>query len=111
MGFGIAIWFLVSVLGPAWHKTHNWPADVNGIASLAALLGVSGILVHSFVDFNLEVPANASLFYTLCGVAALDPRFRNFHREHRTPHTFVASFPDAEESLVGADTAVREQRS
>jgi hypothetical protein len=43
--------------------------------SLIALLGVSGILVHSCVDFNLQIPANALLFYVLCVVAALEPRF------------------------------------
>jgi hypothetical protein len=27
------------------------------------MLGLSGILVHSAVDFNLQIPANAALFY------------------------------------------------
>ena len=40
--------------------------------SLAALLGCTGILVHSFVDFNLQIPANAAFFYVLCALAASD---------------------------------------
>jgi hypothetical protein len=30
-------------------------------------------LVHSAVDFNLQIPANAALFYVLCTVAAAEP--------------------------------------
>ncbi len=56
---------------------------MNGIVALAALLGISGILVHSFVDFNLQVPANAMWFYVLCTVAAMEPRFRNLKREYK----------------------------
>ena len=40
---------------------------------MAALLGCVGILVHSFVDFNLQIPANAALFYVLCAIAASAP--------------------------------------
>lgn len=82
-GIAVLLWLLFAAIRPALRKTKNWPSDVNGIASLAALLGICGILVHSAVDFNLEIPANAMLFYTLCTVAALDPRFRNLRREHR----------------------------
>jgi O-antigen ligase len=81
LGFGLAIWLLIAAVRPALRKTRNWPSDVNGIVALAALLGISGILVHSFVDFNLQVPANAMLFYVLCVIAAMEPRFRNFKRE------------------------------
>jgi hypothetical protein len=47
-----------------------------------AMLGVTGILVHSFVDFNLQIPANAALFYVLCVIAAMGPRFSAFGRVH-----------------------------
>jgi hypothetical protein len=39
----------------------------------ASLLGCIGILVHSFLDFNLQIPANAALFYVLCAIAASGP--------------------------------------
>jgi O-antigen ligase len=39
----------------------------NGVTS-AALLGCCGLLLHSFTDFNLHVPANAAMFFALCGV-------------------------------------------
>src|SRR5450631_1544970 len=77
VGFALMIWFLVSSFRTALPKIRNWPSNVNGAVALAALVGISGILVHSLVDFNLEIPANALLFYVLCAVAAMEPRFRN----------------------------------
>ena len=93
VGFGIMVWFLIAVIRPAVRKTKNWPSDVNGMISLAALLGIIGILIHSTVDFNLQIPANTMLFCTLCTVAALDPRFRNLRREQRPPSTEMVPEP------------------
>jgi O-antigen ligase len=39
----------------------------------AAVAGIAGLLLHSFVDFNLHIPANAILFLVLCAVATSDP--------------------------------------
>lgn len=72
-GFAIAIWFLVITFRRAWAKLDNWTENVNGSLTVAALLGCVGILVHSFLDFNLQIPANAALFYVLCAVAATNP--------------------------------------
>jgi O-antigen ligase len=89
LGFAIMIWFLVSALRPALPKIRNWPSDVNGAVALAALIGISGILVHSLVDFNLQIPANALLFYVLCAVAAMEPRFRNSRRDRKDKNRTV----------------------
>jgi O-antigen ligase len=83
VGFAIMIWFLVSTFRRAVPKIRNWPSDVNGAVALAAVIGIAGILVHSLVDFNLEIPANALLFYVLCAVAAIEPRFRNSRRDRK----------------------------
>jgi hypothetical protein len=50
-----------------------------------------GILVHSFLDFNLQIPANAALFYVLCAIAAAAPlhesqRRRVVRRHHSIEH-------------------------
>ena len=37
---------------------------------------------HSFIDFNLQIPANAALFYVLCVVAAIEQRFGRSIRKH-----------------------------
>jgi O-antigen ligase len=72
MGFGIMIWFVIALYRRTWRKIGNWTSDVSGAVSLACILGATGILVHSAVDFNLQIPANAALFYVLCNVGAAD---------------------------------------
>ena len=81
LGFAIMLWFLWAVYRNAIRKLKNWAEDTNGAVALAALLGVTGILVHSFVDFNLQIPANAALFYVLCAVAAMETRFGKSRRK------------------------------
>ncbi len=81
LGFAIMLWFLGALFRNAWRKLQHWSDDTNGAVGLAALLGVTGILVHSLVDFNLQVPANASLFYVFCVVAAMESRFGKTRRK------------------------------
>ena len=54
-------------------------------------MAVSGLLLHSFVDFNLQIPANALLFLLqaylvtappLPSDAAVPRERRRFHPEH-----------------------------
>jgi O-antigen ligase len=40
---------------------------------LGALVGCVGLLIHSFADFNLHIPANALLFYLMSGMASSNP--------------------------------------
>jgi len=72
-GFAIAVWFLVLVFRRAASKLKNWTENASGALTVAALLGCVGILVHSFLDFNLQIPANAALFYVLYAIAASAP--------------------------------------
>src|SRR5271166_596586 len=73
LGFAAMLWFLITLYRRAVRKIGNWAAEMSGAVTLACLLGLTGILVHSAVDFNLQIPANAALFYVLCTVAASDP--------------------------------------
>src|SRR4051794_14660380 len=82
-GFGIMIWSLVITMRKALRKSPKWTSNLNGTVAVAALLGISGILVHSLVDFNMQVPANAALFYCLCTVAAMKTQFKTHRRVHR----------------------------
>jgi O-antigen ligase len=72
-GFSIAVWFLVLVFRHAAGKLKDWTGNASGALTVAALLGCLGIMVHSFLDFNLQIPANAALFYVLCAIAASAP--------------------------------------
>jgi O-antigen ligase len=86
LGFATMVWFIVLLFRRAIKKLGNWTEDINGTIALATMLGSLGILVHSFVDFNLQIPANAALFYVLCVVAAFEPRFgRSIRKPVRRP--------------------------
>ena len=70
LGFAAVLGFLALVYVRAFRKLRGPGLDLTQAATLAALLGVTGILVHSFVDFNLQIPANAAMFYVIAVVAA-----------------------------------------
>jgi len=83
LGFATVIWFIVLLYRRAIKKLENWTEDINGAIALATMLGSTGILVHSFVDFNLQLPANAALFYVFCVMAAIEARFGQSMRKPR----------------------------
>jgi O-antigen ligase len=86
LGFAMMLWYLIVVYRRAIPKIGNWTSDVGGAVTLACTLGCTGILVHSLVDFNLQIPANAALFYVLCTIAAAPPLFqRSRKRKPSTP--------------------------
>ena len=99
------LWFLAAVVRSALRKLDRWMDDINGGVTLAALLGVIGILVHSFVDFNLQIPANAALFYVLCAIAAMEPRFNPPRRKtvrHRVRPEWLIANAVADEGAAPA---------
>jgi hypothetical protein len=67
---------------------------------LACLLGCTGILVHSFVDYNLQVPANAAWFYVLAAVAASPHRLESRQRVRRA-HSSRFPPPHVDEPSMG----------
>lgn len=73
LGFSVMLWFLIVLCRRASRKIGDWTREVSGAATLACTLGIVGILVHSLVDFNLQIPANAALFYVLCTIVASPP--------------------------------------
>ena len=54
--------------------------------SFAAIMGITAILIHSSVDFNLQIPANAATFMVLLALAwislALHKKARHDHAKH-----------------------------
>lgn len=70
-GFGVGLWFIVVLYRQGSRKLR--PARISPAALMrtAALAACTGLLAHSFTDFNLHIPANAALFYVLCVVAAV----------------------------------------
>jgi len=78
IGFALMLWYLFALFRRGLPKVegtplHSWSA----LATLAALAGCVGMLVHSFFDFNMHVTANAALFFFLGGIAAAQVRAEN----------------------------------
>ncbi len=96
LGFSVIIWFLVIVYRRARTKIGDWTGHVSSATALACSLGVIGILVHSFFDFNLQIPANAALFYVFCTTAAAPPLLQRSRK--RQPVS-----PDAEEFMPASE--------
>lgn len=80
LGVCLMIWFLLILLRRGIPKSRRWEFKWEAALSLAALLGCTGILFHSFVDFNLQIPANAALFYALSALAASELTLRSSRR-------------------------------
>jgi O-antigen ligase len=72
IGFTLMLWFLMALFRHGLESLHHWQYHWDRMLSLAALVGCTGILIHSFADFNLQIPANAAFFYVMCALAATD---------------------------------------
>ena len=103
VGFSIAIWFLVLVFRRAAGKIRNWTESAGGALTVAALLGCIGILVHSLLDFNLQIPANAALFYVLCAIAAAAPLQESKRRRVLRRHRLTVQPDPVQPDLVPPD--------
>jgi O-antigen ligase len=79
LSFAALLW---GVLRKAVGELDIWQDDAFSNLSVGAMLGIVGLLVHSFTDFNLQIPANALLFFALCGIASRD--------RHNTPHELLS---------------------
>lgn len=76
IGFGLLAWFVACVFRSARLKFRE-KHDVEGrLLTLGALTGIVCLLVHGFLDFNLQIPANAAMFVALCSVVATPFRRR-----------------------------------
>jgi O-antigen ligase len=84
LGFGTMVWFLIVLYRTALRQIRNWASDVSSAVTLACTLGFTGILVHSVLDFNLQIPGNAALFYVLCTLAAAPPLLQRSRKRKPT---------------------------
>ena len=68
IGAGLIVWFLVLVYRNA-SKQLRPGAKTSDSVLIAVLAGITGLLVHSLVDFNFHIPANAALFLVMSAIA------------------------------------------
>jgi O-antigen ligase len=98
VGFAAILWFLIAMYREGLRNLTSWSRSWSRTLGLASLIGCTGILVHSAVDFNLQIPANACVFYFLAAVttstASLlepSPRRRSHRRGSSVAHENPAS--------------------
>lgn len=67
-GFACVAWFIGCLYRSAIENLRaGFAATTNRV--LGPVVGCTGILMHGLFDFNLHIPANAAIFFVLCGIA------------------------------------------
>jgi O-antigen ligase len=79
----ILVWMIIALYRRGFRKLKNPSRLVRG-ATLGAMCGVTAILFHSILDFNLHIPANAILFTVFAAivVAPLPERDHGMSHQH-----------------------------
>jgi O-antigen ligase len=67
-------WFLGAVIWNSLKGMAELGSSFGSVLNLTGLLACCGILVHSLVDFNLHIPANALLFFVSAHLATVRPQ-------------------------------------
>lgn len=67
-GFAIMIASIVLMYRTGLQRLEHWRRELRVGMVLAAMIGCTGLLVHALCDFNLQIPANAALFFTLAAI-------------------------------------------
>jgi O-antigen ligase len=67
-------WFIGVLLAESLKRLRQLNNSFAGALQLSGFVACSGFLVHSFVDFNLHIPANALLFFLMAHLATAQTR-------------------------------------
>jgi len=84
-------WFIGVLLAESLRRLRQLNNSFAAALQLSGFVACSGFLVHSFVDFNLHIPANALLFFLMAHLATAEiqqapqqpPRLRHHQRSPR----------------------------
>ena len=68
VGFACSAVFLFLLCRAGIRNSKNWRSGVRPSMALAAYIGCVGLLAHGVVDFNLQIPANAAIFFALSAI-------------------------------------------
>lgn len=74
IGFAAGLIFLLAILFRAVRGIVYARSIDSRFLNIACVASITGILLHSLVDFNMYVPANAMAFSWVLGIAALNSR-------------------------------------
>lgn len=70
-------WMIIALYKTGFRKLTAQNSLDRGV-TLGTLAGITAILIHSIVDFNLHIPANAMLF-TVLAALAVSPTISNYY--------------------------------
>ena len=65
-------WFLGVLLSESLRRLRELNNSFAGTLQVSGLIACTGLLVHSLVDFNLHIPANAILFFLMAHLATAE---------------------------------------
>ena len=65
-------WFIGALLAESLKRLRQQNNSFAGALQLSGLVACSGFLVHSLVDFNLHIPANALLLFLMAHLATVE---------------------------------------
>jgi O-antigen ligase len=71
LGGAFCAWFVGWVLFTALKRFAEPGSALGSVLNLSGLIACCGMLVHSLVDFNLHIPANALLFFVSAHLAVV----------------------------------------
>lgn len=94
IGAALVVIMLACFYRHAWRLARQDESVELRAFALGSSAAVTAILVHSFVDFNLHIPANAMWLVTLMAltVAPSSNPTESRHREFHTPNRFALAF-------------------
>ncbi len=76
-GYGIMFWFVLQLYRRGIRKLRDTPPIATRVMTAAAMAGCTGLLIHSFSDFNFHIPANAAMFWAFSALAGAAPEVGN----------------------------------
>lgn len=116
LGFAALFWFVIVLYQYGLRNLRRQNPDELRLGVLAAC---TGLLVHSFVDFNFQIPANAALFGVLAIVATSGPESEDVvmaeHFEvdrdlsYRDPETRGPAIVSGGSDVINCDTCARKR--
>jgi O-antigen ligase len=69
LGLPLMAWLVIALYRRGFRKMKNSSRLIRGTTA-GAMAGITAILVHGLMDFNLHIPANALIFTTLAAIIA-----------------------------------------
>ena len=87
IGGALAVWF-IAMLARAGVKIIRHEGSMSRAIQLGGAAGIFALLIHSFFDFNLQIPSNALLFLILSAVVSTSMVSAN-HQTERGSRTRI----------------------